>query len=58
MDREALVKKMKEMKSKARKSRAEGKKQAADAFKSGMKRLRRHIKLLTPKTHKKKSDEG
>ena len=61
MDREAVVKQMKELKAKAKKARREGKRAIAGGFRGGMQRLQRKLKASAPRLHTKKtaaSDAG
>ena len=56
MDREAIVTKIKTMKTKARSAHKGGKKELALSFKKGMRRLQRALKVATPKVRRKKSE--
>jgi len=56
MDREAVIKKIKTMKGKAKAARKAGKRDQALVFKNGMRRLQRTLKAAEPKIRKKKSE--
>lgn len=56
MDREAVTKKIKLMKGKAKAARKANKRDQSLAFKYGMRRLVRELKANTPKAPKKKAE--
>ncbi len=56
MDREAVIKKVKMFKAKAKAARKAGKRDNALGFKYAMQRLQRELKAAEPKVRKKKSE--
>jgi hypothetical protein len=54
MDREKVAEQMKGLKAKAKAARKEGKRDAAAAFKSGAKRLRRRLAAASARGQRKK----
>ena len=56
MDREAVVKKIKMFKTKAKAAKKAGKRDNALGFKYAMQRLQRELKAAAPKVRKKKSE--